>query len=468
LRIAWVDHLSSQERIEAIQDFKREGKLLAKLTQQNVPFIVDLFEENGTCYLVMQLVRGETLEDLLEREVPLPLEQLLLIALQLCDALGYLHAQQPQIIFRDIKPANIMITSDKHIYLIDFGIARHYKPGQKKNTTARGSQGYAAPEQYGKGQTSVQSDLYSLAATLHHLLTADDPSGHPFQFQLPFPGFPDSGVLDAFFALLKRMLEMSDKARPGSVAIVKQELLTIQAALSLQPLPNIASGAPVINLAVIGVDQQVRAVWLQRNELPSALRAMLEAAEAEQQVSFHFLNGSSGQGIAQAEMVLFLENGSLTHSQGAMRLADETIERAKVGERVYPLPIQLVQMPRPNHRLYNYVTYTFPDPSYKQQLEAGIKLLSSRIAQAQGQGKMEDVSRWCYKKLSGSEDRTRFLRLSSGVEIHHQGGYNFLIVQGTSTKPMAIPQDLGLKDDLLMRELGLQDEPRKVFGIAIM
>ena len=89
--------------------------------------------------------------------------------------LDYLHTRQPPIIFRDLKPANIMLTPTGHIYLIDFGIARHFKPGQTKDTVAFGSAGYAAPEQYGKAQTTTQADIYSLGATLHHLLSGQRP-----------------------------------------------------------------------------------------------------------------------------------------------------------------------------------------------------------------------------------------------------------------------------------------------------
>src|SRR5438876_3457874 len=95
----------------------------------------------------------------LTRGGQLPFSEVLSIGIQLCTVLAYLHSRQPPIIFRDVKPANIMRTSTGHLYLIDFGIARHFKPGQKKDTTALGSPGYAAPEQYGKAQTTIQTDI---------------------------------------------------------------------------------------------------------------------------------------------------------------------------------------------------------------------------------------------------------------------------------------------------------------------
>src|SRR5579863_6478136 len=176
--------LTTQELVEATESFKREAMLLAGLTHPNLPRIYEQFTDMGRWYLVMDFIEGETLEDHLER-LPghrLPVDKTLEIAIQLCAVLEYLHMRQPPIIFRDLKPGNIMLTTHGHVYLIDFGIARHFKPGQAKDTTALGSTGYAAPEQYGKAQTTPRADLYGLGATLHQLLTGDDPAQSPFQF----------------------------------------------------------------------------------------------------------------------------------------------------------------------------------------------------------------------------------------------------------------------------------------------
>ena len=117
----------------------------------------------------MDFIAGETLEDY-QSKAPnkrLLLSEVLDIGLQLCIVLDYLHSQQPPIVFRDLKPANIIRTPTGKIYLIDFGIARYFKPGQAKDTVALGSLGYAAPEQYGKAQTTPRADIYSLGAVLH-------------------------------------------------------------------------------------------------------------------------------------------------------------------------------------------------------------------------------------------------------------------------------------------------------------
>ncbi|MBV9231494.1 MAG: serine/threonine protein kinase, partial [Chloroflexi bacterium] len=202
--------LSQQEEEEAAQAFKREALLLAGLMHPNLPRIYDHFAEAGRWYLVMDFIEGETLEDYLGKAPggKLPVKEVLEIGIQLCTVLDYLHTRQPAIIFRDLKPSNIMRTPAGQLYLIDFGIARHFKPGQAKDTTAFGSPGYAAPEQYGKTQTTPSADLYSLGALLHEALTGIDPSITPFFFA-PL----DTGPA-ALQTLLTRMLDMDIRKRP--------------------------------------------------------------------------------------------------------------------------------------------------------------------------------------------------------------------------------------------------------------
>src|SRR5206468_3453730 len=134
--------------------FRQEALLLADLMHPNLPRIHDHFSEAGNWYLVMDYIEGENLEEYLAKQPGgyVPLTEALTIGLQLCSVLDYLHNRQPPIIFRDLKPLNIMRTSNGHLYLIDFGIARHFKPGQARDTMAFGSPGYAAPEQYGRTQ----------------------------------------------------------------------------------------------------------------------------------------------------------------------------------------------------------------------------------------------------------------------------------------------------------------------------
>jgi serine/threonine protein kinase len=160
------------EREQAIQNFKIEAKILWGLNHPNLPSFTGFFTEGQRYYMVMEFIDGYTLEDLLERNGgPFVERRVLGWARQLCDVLEYLHSQHPPIIFRDMKPGNIMLTRNGRIKLIDFGIARFFRPTSFQDTQLLGTPGFAPPEQYGKAQTDERSDVYSLAITLFQLLT---------------------------------------------------------------------------------------------------------------------------------------------------------------------------------------------------------------------------------------------------------------------------------------------------------
>lgn len=162
----------AEEREQAIENFKIEAKILWGLNHPNLPALTGFFSENQRYFLVMEYIDGMTLEELLDRNGgPFSERRVLGWARQLCDVLEYLHSQNPPIIFRDMKPGNIMLTRSGHIKLIDFGIARFFRPSGKQDTQHLGTPGFAPPEQYGTAQTDVRSDIYSLAMTLSLLLT---------------------------------------------------------------------------------------------------------------------------------------------------------------------------------------------------------------------------------------------------------------------------------------------------------
>src|SRR5437588_7480757 len=144
--------LQPHEVIEATDTFNREIQMLSGLTHSNLPRMYDHATDTEHWYLVMEFIEGETLEDYLQQCTyrRLPIDEVIDIGIQLCTVLDFLHTRQPPIIFRDLKPSNIMRTPEGHIYLIDFGIARRFKPGQAKDTIALGSPGFAAPAPYGK------------------------------------------------------------------------------------------------------------------------------------------------------------------------------------------------------------------------------------------------------------------------------------------------------------------------------
>jgi outer membrane protein assembly factor BamB/tRNA A-37 threonylcarbamoyl transferase component Bud32 len=160
-----------------IQNFEREANILASLSHSAIPKIFDYFSEGNRSYLILEFVEGPTVEDLLEeRRQPFPQEEAINWALQVCDVLAYLHSQKPPVVFRDVKPGNLILRHDGRIMVIDFGIAKVFEHGQRG--TMIGTEGYSPPEQY-RGVAEPRGDLYALGATLHHLLTGRDPRLEP-------------------------------------------------------------------------------------------------------------------------------------------------------------------------------------------------------------------------------------------------------------------------------------------------
>ena len=217
--------LGTRDVQEATDAFQREALLLAGLSHTNLPHIYDQFSEEGRWYLVMDFIAGETLDVYLQRTGgKLPIDEVLTIGIELCNVLNYLHTRQPPIIFRDLKPANVMRTADGQLFLIDFGIARYFKPGQARDTIALGSPGFAAPEQYGKAQTTPRADIYSLGVMLHSMLSGIDPAETPFHFD-PLDSLPPTYA--DLESLIMQMLEINANNRPSSIATIKTALRQI-------------------------------------------------------------------------------------------------------------------------------------------------------------------------------------------------------------------------------------------------
>ncbi len=205
---------------KTVESFKQEAKMLIGLRHPALPRISDFFSQGEErWYLVMDYIEGETLEAIAQRRGPLPEAEVLGWARQLCEVLDYLHNQEPPVIFRDLKPANIMLTPKGEIKLIDFGIARHFRPEKSKDTTVYGSVGFSAPEQYGEGQTDPRSDIYGLGATLHYLLTGIDPGKKPFHFTPPGELVTVSPALEA--AVMQAVDFDPDKRPAGARELLK-------------------------------------------------------------------------------------------------------------------------------------------------------------------------------------------------------------------------------------------------------
>ncbi len=161
-----------------------ETDLLKKLNHPNLPSIVDVIEGEDTFLIVMDYIQGNPLSKTLEEYGAQSQEYVIEWAKQLCDVLGYLHSRKPPIIYRDMKPSNVMLKPDGNVTLIDFGTAREYKEKNIADTTCLGTIGYAAPEQFGgMGQTDARTDIYCLGATLYHLVTGKNPSEPPYEIK---------------------------------------------------------------------------------------------------------------------------------------------------------------------------------------------------------------------------------------------------------------------------------------------
>lgn len=165
-----------------VQSLLAEANLMKRLDHPSLPRIVDIIDNGRTIYVIMDYIEGESLDKILNTNGPQPQALVVEWAKQLCNVLSYLHNQKPPIIYRDMKPANIMLKPEGNLKLIDFGIAREYKQNNMTDTVSLGTRGYAAPEQFGgMGQTDARTDIYCLGVTLYHLLTGQNPAEPPYE-----------------------------------------------------------------------------------------------------------------------------------------------------------------------------------------------------------------------------------------------------------------------------------------------
>lgn len=178
-------------RKDGVRDFEvvkqglvAETDILKKLNHPNLPSIIDVIDTEESFIIIMDYIQGNSLNKALNEFGAQPQENVISWAKQLCDVLGYLHSRNPAIIYRDMKPANVMLKPDGNVTLIDFGTAREYKEKNLADTTCLGTVGYAAPEQFGgMGQTDARTDIYCLGATLYHLVTGMNPCEPPYEIK---------------------------------------------------------------------------------------------------------------------------------------------------------------------------------------------------------------------------------------------------------------------------------------------
>jgi len=207
-----------------IQNFEREANLLATLNHPSIPRIYDYFSQDDRSYLVLEFIHGKDLEAIIaETDGFIAEEQVMLWGIQLCDVLQYLHNHKPDpIIFRDMKPSNVMINNNNDVVLVDFGIAKKFQVGQKG--TMIGTEGYSPPEQY-RGEATQLADLYALGATLHHALTRRDPRLEPpFSFNERPVRRINPAISAEFEAIVNTALQYNPEDRYPSASDLKDAL----------------------------------------------------------------------------------------------------------------------------------------------------------------------------------------------------------------------------------------------------
>ena len=222
-----------------MHQFKSEARILHHLRHPNLPRVYDFFEDDGRHYLVMDYIEGQTLEAMLENG-PLSEAQVGEVARTLCEVLAYMHAQRPPVIFRDLKPANVMVETSGHLKLIDFGIAKMFEASEQNRThtliRSAGTPGFAAPEQYGAG-TDERSDIYSLGATLYCCITGVTP-----------PALPSLAVEATFLA---RVRDMSPEVSPTLAATIEHMMQPAPAKRpqSMAQVRQLLKGSPMASLS---------------------------------------------------------------------------------------------------------------------------------------------------------------------------------------------------------------------------
>jgi outer membrane protein assembly factor BamB/tRNA A-37 threonylcarbamoyl transferase component Bud32 len=258
-----------QLREQTIRNFEREAEILATLNHPAIPQIYDYFSFGDRAYLVQEFIQGRDLEAILTSTSDfLPIDQVRQWAIEICDVLHYLHNHQPEpIVFRDMKPSNVMIDHHKRVRLIDFGIAKIFQSGQVG--TMIGTEGYSPPEQY-KGIATPAADIYALGASLHHILTRRDPRLEPpFSFdQKPLTEY-NPNIPDALAAVIMRALSYEPAQRYATAEAMKQSLeasaggIVAASSVALSPsgTPVMTTGQTVASVAGNKSTDSVAAIW---------------------------------------------------------------------------------------------------------------------------------------------------------------------------------------------------------------
>lgn len=294
-RVAVKEMLITASTIEELRQakerFARESRILFSLRHHRIPAIYDFFSMQNRCFIAMEFIEGETLAQMIARSALFNEDLLIELAVEICDILSYLHSRNPPLVFRDLKPQNLMVSRNEGIFLVDFGIAREVTC---RTGTAIGTIGYAAPEVY-SGHLDTRSDLYSMGAVLHYALTGRDPESQtPFTFhQNPISDYRT--VRYRWQDLLDTLLAMKPEGRFRSAGEVRRALEKIrkispQASIPVCTKPALPTAPPATRPAPVAT-----ACISSESTLPSSCRWMINSLDGAAMIFIpdgEFLMGS--------------------------------------------------------------------------------------------------------------------------------------------------------------------------------
>ena len=334
--------ISNRELVK--QSLMVEINLLKKLKHKGLPSIVDIIDQQDNYLIVMDYIEGITLENIMQEEGVQPQEKVVDWAIQLCDVLQYLHTRKPAIIYRDMKPSNIMLRSDGSGVLIDFGTAREFKERHVEDTTCLGTQGYAAPEQFGgMGQTDERTDIYSLGATMYRLVTGHNPSEPPYEMY-PITHW-NPRLSTGLEGIIAKCTSKDPKSRYQSVQEVRYALEHYQD-LDLDSIRRYrrnlrillaAGGMTVMLFGASGVSYAV-ADHMQKDEYAYNLEAGRRSPNKQDSIAFYqkaIQTDCAGEEAYDQLLTLFTQDGVLDEQEEKVLLqlsisVDKYLERYKM------------------------------------------------------------------------------------------------------------------------------------------
>lgn len=310
------------------QNLVTEAGILRHLKHPHLPSIVDIFNEDDTFLIVMDYIEGRTLSDILKEQGRQPQADVVDWALQICSVFKYLHGLNPPIIYRDMKPGNVMLKPDGNIMVIDFGTAREYKHESGEDTIHLGTKGYAAPEQFQDNhqQTDPRTDIYNLGATMYHLVTGKNPSKPPFKF-LPIRQV-DRTLSSGLESIILKCVAPDPNERYQTVDDLEFALEHYQE-LEVETIKQKSSayrkwvtlGCVATILSSLSVGVRLYANSLLSNtydeELRSARIAVNEDEQVEDYISAIKLNPSNEVTYEELLEDVFLKDGNFTQDEAA-------------------------------------------------------------------------------------------------------------------------------------------------------